>query len=464
VTARQAGGPPRTAQPRQPAELRRARLAVFAVFGLCGLITSLWSASLPATNSRLHLGETRLGIVLLATGAGAVAVMPLTGWLCDRLGSRAVLRAGAPLSALCLIGPALAPGFPALLATAFVLGGGIGSLDVAMNAQAIAVERQYQRSIMVSFHGLWSIGAVVGSATVAAGLRFGAGAPAVMVGGALAAALLVMVPGPLLLPGGSRVQAAGPGTGPGQAPADSRQGAADPRQAAAGPAPAAPAPVAPAPVAPAPAGPAPAGPAPAGPGPAAGTAARAARQHVVLLLGIVAAAGFICEGAAFSWGPLDAIRELQAAPPAAALAYTIFAAALTAGRLTGDRLLRRLGSVRAIGSAAVIAVCGYLLVFLAPSLGGGGLACDYAGWGVTGLGLATVVPAIFSAVGEREAGVGRALSWVAACAYGGELAGPSVIGPLAGATSMRTALLVPTALAALIAVLGPVAISRAGRD
>ena len=412
MTARQAGGPPQTAQARQPGELRRARLAVFAVFGVCGLITSLWSTSLPATNARLHLGETRLGIVLLATGAGAVAVMPLTGWLCDRLGSRVVLRAGAPLSALCLIGPALAPGFPALLATAFVLGAGIGSLDVAMNAQAIAVERQYERSIMASFHGLWSIGAVVGSATVATGLRFGAGVPSVMVGGAIAAALLVTVPGPLLLPGSSRAPAAA------GAPAVPSRSAA---------------------------------------------AVRAARQHVVLLLGIVAAAGFICEGAALSWAPLDAIRQLHAAPPSAALAYTIFAAALTAGRLTGDRLLRWLGPVRAIGWAALIAVCGYLLVFLAPSLAGAALACDYAGWAVTGLGLATVVPSIFSAVGEREAGVGRALSWVAACAYGGELAGPSVIGPLAGATSLRIALLVPTALAVLIVILGPVAIRHANQ-
>ena len=62
-----------------PAAVRRARLAVFWVFCLCGVICSLWSTSLPTINARLHLGETRLGFVLLMTGAGAVAVMPLTG-------------------------------------------------------------------------------------------------------------------------------------------------------------------------------------------------------------------------------------------------------------------------------------------------------------------------------------------------------------------------------------------------
>ena len=162
----------------------RARLAVFAVFGLCGVICSLWSASLPSVNARLHLGETRLGIALLMVGAGAMALMPLTGRLCDRWTSRTVVRVGGPVTALTLIGPALAPGFPALLATAFVLGAGIGSLDVAMNAHAIAVEQRYGRPIMSAFHGLWSVGGVTGSAVIAAGLHFGAHAPALMVAGA----------------------------------------------------------------------------------------------------------------------------------------------------------------------------------------------------------------------------------------------------------------------------------------
>lgn len=398
-----------SAGPRPGAPARRARLAVFCVFGLCGVICSLWSTSLPAINARLHLGETRLGLVLLLAGAGAVAVMPLTGRLCDRLGSRPVLRAGAPLSALTLIGPALAGGFADLLAASFLLGAGIGSLDVAMNAHAIAVERSYRRPVMSAFHGFWSVGGVLGSAIIATGLRVRASDPALLAGGAAATAVLLMLPGPLLLRGRDRAAA----------PAGPERSAAPERPAAPG------------------------------------------RPAVVLLLGLVAAAGFICEGAAYSWAPLHAIKELHAAPATAALAYTVFATALMTGRLTGDRLRRRLGPVRAMAWAGVTAVCGYLIILLAPSLPAGGLPCDYAGWAVTGLGLATVVPAMFSAVGERDGGVGRALSWVAVCAYAGELAGPGVIGPVAGATSLRVALLVPTALAVLIAVLGPVAARRA---
>jgi MFS family permease len=401
---------------------RKARLAVFWIFTLCGVISSLWSTSLPAINARLHVGETRLGIVLLLAAAGAVAVMPLTGRLCDRRGSRAVLRVGAPLSGLSLLGPALAGSFPGLLAAAFILGAGIGSLDVAMNAHAITVEQHYGRPVMSAFHGFWSVGGVLGSAVIAAGLHFGAADPALIAGGAGAVAALLVLPGPLLLPPGGSGTAVRDSAGRDSAVRDS-----------------------------------------AGRDPAARPAPARSRRGVVALLGLVASAGFICEGAAYNWAPLHAIRELHAAPPTAALVYTVFATTLTIGRLTGDWARRRLGPVRAMAAAGGTAVCGYLLVLLAPALPAGGLACDFAGWAVTGLGLATVVPAVFSAVGALDSGVGRALSRVAMCGYAGELAGPAVIGPLAGATSLRVAMLVPGGLALLVTGLGPVAVSRATR-
>jgi predicted MFS family arabinose efflux permease len=396
--------------PRTRNELRRARGATFAIFWLCGVIASLWSASLPSINNRLHLGETRLGFALLLVGAGAIAVMPTVGRMCDRYGSRRVLRLIAPLCPLPLLGPALAGSYPVLLASAFVLGAGGGGLDVAMNAHAIVVEQRYGRSIMSAFHGLWSVGGVTGSAVIAAGLRAGAPDPALVIGGAIGVAALLAVPGPMLVAGG--------GTRP-------------------------------------------SGDAAAGDGAAARRAGSPLRNPTVVLLGVVCLAGFMAEGAAYSWAPLHAIKELHVTPPVAALAYTIFAAALTTGRLTGDWLRRHVGMVRGMAWAGGVAAVGYLLVLLAPSLHASALACDYAGWAVAGFGLATVVPGIFTAVGSFGSGVGRALSLVATCGYAGELAGPALIGPLAAATSLRVALLVPGALTLVIAALGPVAVRRA---
>lgn len=70
------------------AEVRVARLGVFGIFALCGVTVGLWGAALPAINHRLDLGEARMGTVLLATGMGALACMPVAGVLCDRLSSR----------------------------------------------------------------------------------------------------------------------------------------------------------------------------------------------------------------------------------------------------------------------------------------------------------------------------------------------------------------------------------------
>lgn len=139
--------------------VRRARVGVFGVFGLCGLTVALWGAALPGINERLTLGEARTGPVLLAAGLGAVICMPIAGRLCERWSSRRVVALVAPSSALALIGPALAPSYPTLLAATFVFGAGTGALDVAMNAHAVEVEQRYGRPILSSFHGVWSLAA-----------------------------------------------------------------------------------------------------------------------------------------------------------------------------------------------------------------------------------------------------------------------------------------------------------------
>ncbi|WP_165436115.1 MFS transporter [Amycolatopsis suaedae] len=390
--------------PRPPAAVRRARLAVLGLFWLCGLICAFWSASLPGINARLRLGETRIGFVLLAVALGAMAFMPLAGRWCDRWSSRRVVRIVAPAAALALFGPALAPSFPVLLAAAVLLGAGLGGLDVAMNAHAVEVEARYGRPIMSTFHGFWSLGSVGGGLTVTAGLHLEIPGSALMIGGSLTAALLFLLPGPALLP---------------HIPAE----------------------------------------------PAAGQAVRTGTgppAPVILLLGAVGMCGMISEGAGFNWAALYTGEALGAGPATASLAYTVFSVALTVTRLTADRVRARTGPVTAMRLAGWIAVAGFALVVAAPWLPAGNLLCGFAGWTVVATGLATVVPAIFSAVGSGGAVVGRALSWVTTMAYAGQLGGPAVIGPLADLTSLGTAMFVPAVLALAVAVAGPYAVRRAG--
>ncbi|MFD8496632.1 MFS transporter [Amycolatopsis sp. NPDC059657] len=373
-----------------------------AVFWLCGLICAIWSASLPAINARLHLGEGRIGLVLLLTALGSMACMPVAGRLADVWSSRAVLRVIAPIAALALLGPALAPSFPMLLVSAFVLGGTLGSLDVAMNAQAVEVETRYGRSIMSTFHGVWSLGGVVGGLTITVGLHLDTSGTALMIGASTVAAIMFLLPGKHLLTGKAQSKKSGePVASSGGLP-----------------------------------------------------------TLTIMLLGLVALAGFVSEGAGYSWASLHAEEMLGADPATASFAYTVFAAALTVTRLTADRLRSKVDPASWMRLAGSVAVLGYALVLVAPLLPSGRLAFGLAGWVVVAAGLATVVPAIFSAVGAGGANVGRALSWVTTMAYAGQLGGPAVIGPLADVTSLGVAMLVPGLLAAAIAIAGPIAIRR----
>lgn len=380
----------------------RARLGVFGIFWLSGLTVALWGAALPAVNERLDLGEARVGTVLLVTGAGALLGMPIAGRCCDRWTSRQVIWLVGPVSAVVLIGPALAPSYPALLATTFVFGAGAGALDVSMNAHAVEVEHRYGRPVMAAFHGVWSLGGVAGGAAIAGGLFLGADIRVVMTAGALASALLFAWPGPLLFSGR-------PVTARGEVGPDD---------------------------------------------------VTAIPRRMVVLLGVVALAAFVCEGAAVDWAALHAHRVLGADLATASLAYSVFAVSMTAVRLVGDRVRARFGSVWTIQRGGYTAAAGYLVVLLAPLLPAGRVPCAYAGWVLVGLGLATVVPVVFAAAGSAGAGVGRALSRVTTFGYVGMLAGPAVIGPLAEATSLGIAMVLPGVLTLVVAALGPIAVRR----
>ncbi|WP_020663029.1 MFS transporter [Amycolatopsis benzoatilytica] len=381
----------------------RARFAVLGIFWICGLLCAVWSASLPTLNARLGLGEGRLGLVLLLTALGSMTCMPLAGRLSDAWSSRNALRAIAPLAALALLGPALAPSFPVLLAAAFVLGAALGSLDVVMNTQAAEIENRYGRPIMSSFHGVWSLGGVAGGLTISAGLSLGADGTALTAGVAVVAAGLFLLPGKRLLADRPRPRKA-------DVPAAAQSGLP---------------------------------------------------TMAVLLLGMVAMAGFVSEGAGYSWASLHAAEALGADPATASFAYPVFAAAVTVTRLTADRLRSKTEPAAWIRLTGSIAAAGYAIVLAAPLLPAGRMAAGLVGWSVAAAGLATIVPGVFSVVGTAGANVGRALSGVTTMAYAGQLGGPAVIGPLAGATSLGVAMAVPGLLALAIAVAGPIAIRRA---
>ena len=155
--------------------LRRARLATATLFFASGCGLGSWLPHFPDVKIWHGLSDGVLGLALPALAGGAVAALPVAGALTARYGSRPISRAAAVLFCAVLPLPLLAADFPLQLTAFVLLGIGIGALDVAMNAHAVLVEERHRRPIMSSFHGLFSLGGLVG-AVLAAGTGGGSAA------------------------------------------------------------------------------------------------------------------------------------------------------------------------------------------------------------------------------------------------------------------------------------------------
>lgn len=146
---------------------RRARWSVATVFATNGFLVGSWAPNVPLIRDRLALSDGALSLALLALAAGAVISMPVAGYLISRFGSAGPTRIAALLMTACLPLTALAPDLALLSAATFLFGAANGICDVAMNAHAVEVERQYGRPIMSSLHATWSVGGFLASSAAA---------------------------------------------------------------------------------------------------------------------------------------------------------------------------------------------------------------------------------------------------------------------------------------------------------
>jgi len=150
------------------------RIAVSVFFFIAGLTFATWASRIPDIKNKLQLSEAGLGTVLFALPVGLMASLPISGWLVSRFGSRPIVITAAlfyPLT-LTLLGAVVAPWQLIIVLFFFGLWGNL--INIAMNTQAVGVESLYGRSIMASFHGLWSLagfsGAAIGTLLVSAGI------------------------------------------------------------------------------------------------------------------------------------------------------------------------------------------------------------------------------------------------------------------------------------------------------
>jgi MFS family permease len=140
-----------------------ARRAIMAVFFLHGAMLGGWVTHIPLAKARLDAGLGLFGIALLSFAAGAVIAMPIAGAIINKKGSAYVTLIGGLGFAALLFAPALAPNLPLFMIGGMLLGACVGSMDVAMNAHGLAVEKALKVPVMSGFHGGFSVGAAIGT-------------------------------------------------------------------------------------------------------------------------------------------------------------------------------------------------------------------------------------------------------------------------------------------------------------
>ncbi|MGQ0565799.1 MAG: MFS transporter [Gemmobacter sp.] len=351
----------------------QARWAVAAMFTANGFVMGAFAPQIPLLLPRHGITKPELGLLLLTLGIGAVLAMLFAGKIIARIGSRRTLTVFALALAPVLPAVVLAPSVPVLAVAMAAMGAVVGCMDVAMNAQAVEVERRLGRAIMSSSHGFWSLGGFVGA---------GLGGLVIASQGAEAHALAVGVIVALIVAVALRFL-----------PDSAVTPVADEPRTRLFP-----------------------------------------RDGSLWLLGLISLLCMVPEGAVLDWGALYIQQDLGADVAQSGLAYSFFAGAMALMRFLGDGLRNRFGAVRTLRVSGLIGAAGLMGAALAPSAEVAILA-----FAVAGIGVANMVPVVFSAAGNHPGmASGAAISVVTMVGYSGILVAPTSIGVLAEVVGFRT--------------------------
>jgi predicted MFS family arabinose efflux permease len=348
-----------------------ARLSTRLSFLVAGLVMASWAPQVPYAKARLGLDEGAFGLLLLCLGIGSVLAMQVIGAVVARVGTRPIILISGV--GLCITLPWLtcASTTPSLALCLLLFGASIGSIDVAMNVQAVEVEQAAAEPLMSGFHGMYSLGGLIGAAggtaLLSSGLR-----PVTAAGvAAFAAAVLLVMAAPGLLRSKS----------------------------------------------------------------AQGTPLIAIPRGIVILIGALAFVAFLTEGAILDWSALLLTGSFGVPAAQAGIGYALFSVAMAFGRLTGDRVVKRLGQRSTLLYGGLVVTAGFALLLLLPSAW-----VASSGFVLIGLGAANLVPILFSTAGRQNAmSPALAIASMTTLGYAGILIGPAAIGFIASATSLRAA-------------------------
>ena len=368
--------------------IQRARFAVFAVFTIAGAAVTFWAVHIPYIENKLGITPATIGALLLVLGAGALTAAQLIGPLIDRVGSRRATFASGILMGLMLLLPGLASNEWILGVCLFLLGVSIGATDVAMNAHAVEVEKAYNRPIFSAFHAMWSLGGLLGATLGGLALANNFEMQTTLSLAGIGTVVISILIRSWLLP--DRPNQKLSSTKSHQAK-EHKEGNTENRKV----------------------------------------------LGYVLFLGAMAGAAAIAEGTGIDWSALHHATVLGTSNAQASIALVVFSGSMGVTRLFIDKVVASKGRVFVIRYGSLVSAVGTSLVVFSTSS-----PVALAGWLISGVGIAGVVPQLFAYSAEigEQSHTGRNLAKVVGITYAGVLAGPAIIGFLTEVVPLNIAI------------------------
>ena len=353
---------------------KNARVATNVLFFLCGISFASWASRIPDVKEFLQLSDAALGSVLFAMPIGSLTALPIAGVVIGKFGSRKVTLFAMLVYLLALPFLGLAKTPTSLAMALFIFGFGSDMLNISMNVQAVNVEKIQNRSIMSSFHAIFSVGFMVGAALGGLIAKQGINTFQHLTAiGMIDAVMGISVYRFLIVQ-------------------DQKSDKASPLFAL--------------------------------------------PDKSLMLLGIIAFCGMLSEGAMADWSVLYYKQVLNDPQGFTTAGFTAFSVAMVMGRIFGDRIVQSIGLRKTLLINCLIVFLGMSIALIVRN--------PYVivlGFGVTGLGLSTIVPLIYSEAGHSKTmSAGVALAAISTVGIVGFLIGPVMIGYLSEFSSLRTAL------------------------
>ncbi|MEJ7559582.1 MAG: MFS transporter [Pedobacter sp.] len=374
-----------------------AKGATKAIFLVCGIGISSWAPMVPYAKERLALNDANLGLLLLLLGGGAIVMMPVTGLLSHKFGSRIVMLWSAIFIAVLLPLLLFIDSTFWMAIALFAFGAAIGTIDVAMNSHAVQVQNKFGKPIMSSFHGLFSVGGLLGSLGLGFLIKLGL-EPLVAI---------LSVSGMLLFIAIWKYRSLYTFSMEKEVMAEFTAAITD------------------------------------------GPAKRFTWLTASLLyLGLMCFAVFLSEGAMLDWSAVF-LRENRGVDPAlSGVGYAAFSVAMAIMRLLGDKIVLKLkGPIVVIGGALIASTGLFLVVFNTW------LPMVLLGFVLLGIGAANIVPIFFSEAGRlKNVPASVAIPVVTVMGYTGQLAGPALLGFIAYHYSLDVAMGFTASLLLLVGI------------